>query len=164
MTDIQEERGNKHKELCKTAIYWLYKRGCSIFANEVQTWNGIADALGIITRDGLEGKETIYYIEAKTSRSDLLSPKQKACCLRTTAEFSDIYPNNNIDFFYFIIADGIKFENSLYPGWGIINKDGKVIRKAKHMEKNKDSKDSIDLVVDIAHILVYKTFGKMYLS
>ena len=57
------ENKNKHKELCQMAIDWLYTRHCSVFANEVPTWNGIADAIGIITN----GKPTVYYVECGKS-------------------------------------------------------------------------------------------------
>jgi len=67
---------DKHKELCQTAIKWLYQKGCSIFGNEIPTWNGTADALGIITNQRPYNKpDTVYYIEAKASRSDLLCRK-----------------------------------------------------------------------------------------
>ena len=36
-----------HKQLQDTAIRWLYQVGCNVFAKEVPTQNGIADALGI---------------------------------------------------------------------------------------------------------------------
>lgn len=165
---------DKHKELMNTAIKWLYGRGCSVFANEVPTWNGNADALGIITRD----KPVIYYIEAKASRSDLLCFKQK-CCYKRTEEVFKIgswdderkknfyqgvceytYPND-IDYFYFIVSDEVKIKDTDYPLWGIINENGEVIRRAKKMLKRKDEKD---LLQSIAHVLVYKVFGKMYLT
>jgi len=66
-------KSDKHKQLQRTATYWLYLKGCSIFAEEVPTQNGIADALGIVTRN-----DTVYYIEAKASRSDLCCKKQKS--------------------------------------------------------------------------------------
>ncbi len=162
----------KHKELQQTAIRWLYKRGCNVFAEEVPTWNGIADALGVKT----DATDTVYYIEAKASRSDLLGKKQKFCCKRVDEVFKQgIYRDkkcfdyfkgmvkyeypNNIDFFYFIIADGITIDQNLYPLWGVIDERGKVIRKAKRMSKKENSSN---LIINIAHILVYKVFGKMY--
>lgn len=162
-------KNSKHKELQQTAINWLYARGCSVFAEEVPTWNGIADALGVRTHDR---DHTIYYIEAKASRSDLLCKKQKAYYKRTEEVFeigvmkesvfdgahTYEYPND-IDFFYLIIAEGVKVEPTLYPLWGVINENGIVIRKAKRLKK---TKDSLDLITDIAHVLVYKVFGKMY--
>jgi len=65
---------DKHKALTDRALWWLYDRGCSVYAKEVPTRNGIADALGIMTR---QGQEKVYYIEAKASRSDLICEKQK---------------------------------------------------------------------------------------
>ncbi len=163
---------NKHKELQQTAINWLYNRGCSIFANEVPTWNGYADALGIITRD----KPVVYYIEAKASRADLLCSKQKYINKRVeevykNGNFEDKkkklfyqgivayeYPND-IDYFYLIVADECKIQATDYPLWGVINESGTVIRKAKKMLKKKDEKE---LSQSIAHVLVYKVFGKIY--
>lgn len=163
-------KGDKHQQLQRTAINWLYCIGCSVFAEEVPTWNGVADALGVRTRD--QG-HTAYYIEAKASRSDLLSLKQRACYKRTEevvksgifkqsifAGASFYEYQNNIDFFYFIVADGVEVEPSLYPLWGVINEYGKVIRKAKRLKK---TKDSLDLITNMAHVLVYKVFGKLYI-
>jgi len=77
------EEKTKHHKLQNTAIRWLYSRGCSVFAQEVPTRNGIADALGIITR---QGDERVYYIEAKASRSDLICKKQKCVYARSVRE------------------------------------------------------------------------------
>jgi len=175
---------SKHTQLANTGISWLYKNGCSVFAKEVSTENGIADALGIRTRNK---KHTVYYIEAKSSRSDLICFKQKsvyarACgyagyrfciihmtklakihldwksckdCQRITHEAKD----TGIDFYYLIVADGIKVEDSLYPNWGVINENGIVIRRAKRMKRERDTKQ---LIENIAHVLVYKVFGKLY--
>ena len=81
---------DKHKELCQTAINWLYKKNCSVFANEVPTWNGIADAIGVkrspnydYEKQDVDFDNTVYYIEAKASRSDLLCFKQKCVYKRT---------------------------------------------------------------------------------
>lgn len=195
MEKIEIKKGgksDKHKELQKTAITWLYNQGCSIFAEEVPTNNGIADALGIRTRDD---KHTIYYIEAKVSRSDLTCFKQKACYLRSTGnkdalcyyhafnKFPDLMGvdrkmdvakdckdceairsnsgDTGIDFYYFIIADGVKFEDTLYPEWGILNEKGEVIRRAKRRIREKESHS---LIENVAHVLVYKCFGKLYLN
>lgn len=173
---------DKHQQLQETAIRWLYERNCSAFAQEVPTWNGVADALGIITSGRAYSKEDIvYYIEAKASRSDLLSFKQRQVYQRTQELHSqaqvkelkmyfgqqkDFSYKNNIDFFYFIVADGVNIEEGLYPLWGVINEQGKVIRKATRMKKEKDifENSNHDLMLQIAHVLVYKVFGKMYLS
>ncbi len=160
---------DKHKQLQDMAISWLYHRGCSVFAKEVPTWNGNADALGVITGYKL----TSYYIEVKTSRIDLLCRKQKACYKRTEevvksgvlkesifgGRVNYEYPND-IDFFYFIVVDDVKVEPSLYPLWGVINENGTVIRKARRLKKTRDSSG---LIINVAHVLVYKVFGKMYL-
>jgi hypothetical protein len=138
----------KHKQLQDTAVRWLYEKGCSVYAKEVPTKNGNADALGIKTpRDR---KETIYYIEAKASRSDLICLKQKRVYLRSVGtenqkcyyhtfggiDFPKQIPeagcaeclkvnrerlDTGIDFYYLIIADGVKVEDTLYPEWGIIS-------------------------------------------
>lgn len=192
-TEIKKAgKSDKHKELQKTAIQWLYNKGCSVFAEEVPTQNGIADALGIVTRTE---KHTIYYVEAKVSRSDLLCFKQKACYMRSIGaeeaqcfyhafnKFPDLYgkdraqdvskdcadcirlrefqPDTGIDFYYFIVSDNLKIEDTLYPEWGVINEKGEVVRRAKRRSREKDSKV---LIENIAHVLVYKVFGKMYIS
>ena len=168
----------KHAELQDVAIGWLYGKGCSVFAKEVPTWNGIADAVGVVTNQRAYQKpDRAYYIEAKASRSDLLCLKQKSCYKRTEGlllnsiskekqvrfgmevEFS--YPND-IDYFYFIVADGVGVEPTLYPLWGVMDERGKVLRKAKKMKKINDT--SLKLITDIAHVLVYKNFGKLYLT
>ena len=46
-----------HAELSRTAIGWLYEKGCSIFTNEIPTWNGIADAIGVVTNQRPLGKD-----------------------------------------------------------------------------------------------------------
>ena|SRR3990167_2840582 len=175
-----------HTELSDVAIGWLYGIGCSIFAKEVPTGNGIADALGIRTRDE---KQTVYYLEAKKSRSDLICSKQKAVYLNSRGggetkcylhlfkmqgefvradsdkckdckQLKENVWDTGIDFYYFILADGVKISASEYPLWGVINQNGKVIRKAKRMKREKDTKQ---LIESIAHVLVYKVFGKLYL-
>ena len=170
-------KGDKHEQLQDTAINWLYGRGCSVFAKEVPTWNGIADAVGVVTNQRPYGKPDIaYYVETKASRGDLICLKQKSCYKRTeqlTIRSVSIenwmyfgqerewkYPND-IDFFYFIVTDELEIEPTLYPLWGVISEKGKVIRRATKMRKEKDA---LDLITDIAHVLVYKAFGKMYLA
>ncbi|MEK6879777.1 MAG: hypothetical protein AABY22_09230, partial [Nanoarchaeota archaeon] len=69
--------------------------------------------------------------------------------------------DTGIDFYYFIVADSIKVKPTWYPKWGVINENGVVIRSATRMKRKKDSKD---LITAIAHVLVYKTFGKLYLK
>lgn len=166
----------KHAQLQDIAISWLYQRGCSVFAKEVPTWNGIADAAGVVTNQRrYTGKDTSYYIEAKASRSDLICLKQKACYKRTEGLYmKDVatenklyfgephlweYPND-IDYFYFIVADGVTVEKELYPLWGVISEKGRVIRRATKLKKRKET---LDLITEIAHVLVYKHFGKLYL-
>lgn len=153
--------GDKHKELILTAIYWLHKRGCSVFANEVPTCNGIADALGVITRPG---DERVYYIETKVSRSDLICRKQKDCYEKSMRPKGYHYSNwrtmdMDIDYYYLIVADGVKVEPEIYPNWGVINEEGTVIRKAKRMRETAEIKQHVE---SIAHVLVYKHFGKLY--
>jgi hypothetical protein len=63
---------DKHKDLQEAAIRRLYDFGCNVFAKEVPTGNGIADALGVKSSTG-----NVYYIECKASRSDLICLKQK---------------------------------------------------------------------------------------
>jgi len=165
--------GDKHKQLQEKAIEWLYRRRCSVFDTEVTTWNGIADAVGVITKIFKDtGSYTSYYIEAKSSRSDLMCKKQKNCYNKTQEiddngktikdyspyNYHDKY--NDIDYFYFIIADGIKIDKDLYPTWGVIDERGKVIRRAKQMKKGRDC---FELVNNIGHNLVYKVHGKLYL-
>ena len=147
-----KEEKNKHCALQNTAIRWLYGIGCSVFAQEVPTKNGIADALGIRTR---EGSVATYYIEAKASRSDLICLKQK-CVYRRSVEWKDM----GIDFYYLIVADGVRVEPELYPNWGVINESGEVIRRAKRMA---NTESATYLLEKIAHVLVYKVFGKLYI-
>lgn len=149
-----------HKELSLKAIFWLYERGCSVFANEVPTKNGIADALGVVTDWGGNGK-TSYYIEAKASRSDLICKKQKTCYERSILANETEYGCPGIDFYYLIVDEGIMVENSLYPQWGVINSKGAVIRRAKRFKHNVNRNA---LVTAIAHVLVYKVFRKLYLQ
>ena len=159
------EETTKHKELQNTAIRWLYARGCCVFGQEVPTrYGGIADAIGVVVRDERtvtpEGvrwlpKETVYYFEAKASRSDLICAKQKG-----------IYENSisprlekEFDFCYLIVADGVKVEPSLYPTWGVMTEHCEIIRRAKRQKRTQPA--SI-IIKNIAHVLVYKVFGKLY--
>lgn len=188
------EEKTKHHELQNTAIRWLYGRGCSVFAQEVPTRNGISDALGVITR---LGDERVFYIEAKASRSDLICAKQKAVYSRSVSEnkvkcsvhtlmsgkgyikrYGEEYLKKeisecghckalppiydmNIDQYYLIVADGVTVEPELYPMWGVINEQGKVIRRAKRIPRTA-SFDHKHYLEAIAHVLVYKHFGKLY--
>lgn len=161
--DMKEVKG-KHDELCNTAIVWLHARGCQAFAQEVVTWNGIADALGIKGDD-------VYYIEAKASRADLICKKQRGidAWIQRSKQVEAMGDNprahwfrNDVDFFYFIIADGVKFEDTLYPDWGIINEHGAVIRRAKRQKKFAGIGVE-KLLRAIAHALVYKVYGRLYL-
>lgn len=183
----------KHAQLEDVAILWLYGVGCSIFAKEVPTRNGIADALGVKTRNG---KDDIYYLECKASRSDLICKKQKDVyegaigagsseryCWQHDPEMyrsmfngdersvghetcqkckhtRDLRGDTGVDFYYIVVADGVKVEDSLYPMFGVINEKGEVVRKAKRMKRN--DRENRDLIVAVAHVLVYKVFGKIY--
>lgn len=150
----------KHKELQETAIKWLHKTGCDMFATEVPFRNDIVDAIGIKTKRNTKNDiiDDLYFIEAKASRSDLICNKQRR---------SYAYSINTpcCDFYYFIIADGVNIETFLYPSWGVINEKGLVIRKAKRMTKNDpNSSWQKDIVRAIGHALVYRVYGKLYLN
>src|SRR3989304_5338733 len=179
METIKKGMSEEHKLLQDTAINWLYCKGCSVFAKEVPTQNGNADALGIITRE----KHTVYYVEAKVSRSDLICQKQKLVYETSVGNIpkrcwypsfkgqgyeerqKEIHTCENcnkilkslgdtgIDFYYLIVADGVQVEPTLYPQWGVLNQNGKVIRRAKRMKNETDSKH---LLTNIANTLVYK--------
>lgn len=174
------------------AIGWLYGVGCSIFAKEVPTGTGVADALGVKTKNG---KEDVYYIECKASRSDLICAKQKLVYRNAIGDIEpwcwehdpDMYKSmfadqgidrtrgwencprcitakkakadTGIDFYYLLVADGLTVERSLYPHFGFINSKGVVIRKPKRMHRESDARP---LIVNVAHVLVYKVFGKLY--
>jgi hypothetical protein len=145
----------KHIELQDTAIRWLHGRNCDTFAKEVP-WNGeMVDAIGMKYTDSSKAGSIIYAIEAKTSRSDLICLKQKAAYQRSV-QFPALH------YYYLIVADGVTVEPSLYPMWGVIDERGKVIRKAKRLTTAREHYR--DLARDIAHVLVYKTYGKLYLS
>lgn len=178
---------SKHDELCNTAILWLYAKGCYAFAQEVPTRNGIADALGVKR----SGKPAVYYIEAKASRSDLICQKQKAVYQRSIQEKPDrcwyhgtygkmggeVEPDAwkncpdckemidpqafiDIDFYYLIVADGVLVEPELYPNWGVISESGKTLRRAKRYRTRGEFWRHYEA---IAHVLIYKAFGKLYL-
>lgn len=177
---------DKHKQLQERAIRRLYAFGCHVFAKEVPTTNGIADALGVNTRTG-----NAYYIECKTSRSDLICEKQRNVYRRATGELvkSCYYHTHNdgqyrddphrprstclacieddkragdthIDFYYLMIDDNINVEAVLYPHFGVINERGQIIRKAKRMKRIE--RDNAATIEAIAHVLVYKVYGKLY--
>jgi hypothetical protein len=180
---------DKHKHLQAVAIQWLYGRGCHAFAKEVPTSNGNADALGI--KAPRDKKHTVYYIEAKASRSDLICMKQRLCYLKSVGarkercyyhtvrdkmthlrekdpleecpqclQIEQKNGDTGIDYYYLIVADGVKVEDHLYPEWGIISENGTTLRKAKCMKREGDTQK---LMLNIAHVLVYKVFGKLYL-
>lgn len=145
----------KHDELQETAIRWLYKNGCGVFAKEVPTKNGIADALGV--RKQNSRGDAVYYIEAKSSRADLICRKQKNIYRVAVTE---CYGPNGIDFYYLILADGVKIEPELYPKFGVIDERGYVVRRAKRFKREGDTSR---IVYDLAHALVYRVHGKLYL-
>jgi len=185
----------KHAQLQDLAIRWLYGIGCSIYAKEVPSKNGVADAIGVKTRNG---KGDVYYLECKASRSDLICLKQKAVYARATGQQDDwcwahnpeIYrslfkdkgidrtvgwqdcetckrlkaaiADTAIDFYYLVIADGVKVEDTLYPAFGVIDEHGTILRRAKRMKRS--DRDNTETIVSIAHVLVYKVFGKLYLG
>jgi hypothetical protein len=107
----------------------------------------------------VEYTDTVYLIEAKASRSDLICYKQGLCYRRSIRR-------PLCDFYYLIVADGVKVEDDLYPRWGVINEQGMVVRKAKRMNKSLGFREALrkDIVRVIAHSLVYRTFGKLYLQ
>jgi hypothetical protein len=171
--EVADNKKTKHSELKDIAIRWLYNNGCDIFSQECPLPNGeIADAIGVKRirkpRRGLQDGESwrwetewvdsIYLVEAKASRSDLIRSKQGLCYRRSLRK-------PICDFYYLIVADGVTVEESLYPRWGVINEQGVVVRKAKRMEKALDFRTVWykDVVRVIAHSLVYRTFGKLYL-
>ncbi len=189
--------GATHKALSDTALLWLYARGCSVYAKEVPTRNGIADALGIMTR---HGQEKVYYVEAKAGRSDLICEKQKCVYARSVRHNKNYCPYHtivvenkmyqrhygkeqlqkeasecenckalppvydlHIDQYYLIVADGVTVEPELYPMWGVINQKGEVVRRAKKIPRT-DTFDHKHYLESIAHVLVYKAYGKFYLG
>jgi hypothetical protein len=68
--------------------------------------------------------------------------------------------DTGIDFYYIVVADGVTVEPALYPMFGVIDEHGKILRRAKRMKRN-ETKNK-DLIVAVAHVLVYKVFGKLY--
>jgi hypothetical protein len=58
------------------------------------------------------------------------------------------------------VADGVTVEDSLYPMFGVINERSEVVRKAKRMKRN--DRTNSDLIVSVAHVLVYEVYGKLY--
>jgi hypothetical protein len=68
--------------------------------------------------------------------------------------------DTGIDFYYVVVADGVKIEPSLYPMFGVIDERGTVVRKAKRMKRN--DRVNREHIVAVAHVLVYKVFGKLY--
>ncbi len=178
----------KHAQLQDIAIRWLYGVSCSIFAKEVPTINGVADALGVKT---LHGKDDVYYLECKASRSDLICKKQKAVYQIATGmvekrcyihswkqldstlregwescdqckELAESAGDTGVDFYYIAVADGVTVEPELYPMFGVIDGRGTILRKAKRMQRNERA--NRDLIVSVAHVLVYKSYGKLYIG
>lgn len=174
-----------HKQLQDVALRWLYGVGCNVFAKEVPSRNGIADALGIKT-----SKNCVYYLECKASRSDLICKKQKEVyqnaiggierrCYRhsfrdngalvypdntgciTCAEIEKLRGETGIDFYYIVVAEGLKVEPTLYPLFGVIDHKGNIVRRAKRMKKLGDNRVH-EALVSASHVLVYKAYGKLY--
>jgi hypothetical protein len=63
-------------------------------------------------------------------------------------------------------ASPCRLQDDLYPRWGVINEQGIVVRKAKRMNKAAGFRTAWhkDVVRVVAHSLVYRTFGKLYLQ
>ena len=116
---------DNHNFLKKQAVRWLRKY-CFCFSTEIQLGDSqIADAIGIrYTGD-------IYMIEAKATRADLMSAKQKAVNERLEKNHL-VIP----DFHYFILEDGVKLADHEYPMWGVLDKVGTVIRRAKRVKRD----------------------------
>jgi hypothetical protein len=70
--------------------------------------------------------------------------------------------DTGIDFYYIIVAEGLTVEKELYPMFGVINHKGEIVRKAKRMIRNE--RKNRDLIVNVAHVLVYKAYGKLYIG
>lgn len=145
-----------HKQLQDMAIYWLYDRGCYVFAQEVPFGGEFVDAIGIKYKEYQKLDFDIYTIEAKASRSDLVCEKQKHCYWRSIKR-------PHTDFYYLIVADGVDVEALLYPLWGVMNEHGKIIRRAKRLKPENKEQLHKGLMRELAHVLVYKVFGKLYL-
>ena len=143
-----------HTELQERARWWLYSRGCGVFANEVPHNGEMVDALGLLATCHQHLDYKIYAIEVKVSNSDLRCKKQQY-----RYEFSIEYPK--VHHYYLMVADGVNVSDNLYPFWGVINQSGKVIRKAKNLKPA--DLDFTRIMENIAHKLVYIAYGKMYL-
>lgn len=116
---------------------------------------GRADAIGLCRR---KERDCIYLIEAKASRGDLLSRKQKAVYAQSLEAPAS-------DFYYFILADGVAISDSDYPAWGVIDERGKVTRRATKMNPDHSRQAgwrNKDISRLIAHTLVYRVYGKLY--
>lgn len=181
----------KHKDLQDTAILFLYSVGCSAFAKEVPTCNGNADALGIKTRDKkndvyyIECKASRSDLVSKKQKrvyDTATGVKDKWCWMHDPNMYRSFFQGQDrtqgwedcgdckiakalradtgIDFYYIVVADGVKVKPSLYPDFGVIDERGSVVRRAKRMIRRDKSVEFI--MTTVAHVLVYKVYGKLY--
>jgi len=141
--------GEEHKNLKNQAIRWLYKNGCIAFAQEF-----LFDDLGVADVCGIKRNGDAYWIEAKASQEDFNSRSEKAKRRRfreRQEEFSYV-----VDFIYYIIADGLSTED-LPDFIGIMDKSGKVIRRAKRLTNTK-SEDELERFIKFAHICSLRAY------
>jgi len=122
-----------HKKLQEDAVYWLYKNGCEIFADEVGVDGGyIIDVVGI-KRNG-----DTFCVEVKATQEDLDKARQEG------------YSQTNHFFNYHYLYLPIELElKNAWDGWGIV-RDFKSIRKAKRQTSHLHFSELTKLMFDVA--------------
>ena len=117
---------DQHKLLKEIALIKLHYMGCHLVYPEVSCssfLNGIMDAVGAMW--GYKGIITIG-IEVKVSRADFFGSKQKtlAKCAEINKTFKD-----GLNRKYFLTPTGLVKKEEVYPGWGLLEFNGKRVNK-----------------------------------
>lgn len=136
----------KHKQLKQVALRWLQRTGCVVFATEVSF-----GFLGIVDVAGLKSSGDVYIVEAKTTTADLRNDgrRRKNWKLMNTRD---------VDFIYYIVSDDVN-TSSLDDGIGILDENGRVVKKAKRRHTNKNYTTKERNAMRFAKSLSWRMYG-----
>jgi hypothetical protein len=105
----------------------------------------------IVDVAGLKSNGDLYVVEAKATTSDMkrdLKSKKHARLVST----------QQVDFIYYIIADGVDFDG-LDTSIGIIDEYGRVVRRAKRKHTSKTDRMRRNEAMIFAKALSWRTYG-----
>lgn len=124
---IHDESKLSHDELCKIGCTFLREQGCSVVVNQPNFLSN-GESPDVI---GFHGYNQSHVVEAKTSRADFLSDKNKL--FRANPELGAG------SYRWFICEPGLIIVDELPDSWGLVyavKGHRKVIKEAKSQENN----------------------------